>query len=467
MSAARLQSRSNIRRQGAIFVTALWVIVILSGLTLVFVQAMRTEAVAAGNRIAYAKADAVEQGAEKWVEAQIESYPADAVTITQVPAEALQVGTGYFWILTPAQNTDQSYQFGITDESGKLNLNAASSTQLIELPGMDQQTADSIVLWRSTGSGGAASADGADTPDYNQLPEGYDAKHSPYETVEELFLVEGVTKGLMFGLDANHDGFVSDLERNNPDPTVSGTFNTIDNTNRGIFNDLTCYSVEPNTTIDGGPRINVNSTSTTQLNNYLTKTLSASRAQQVTARISSLIRAARGRPIFTSLGSFYQASGLTVDEFTQVADKLTATTAKTLTGLINVNTAPLEVLMTIPNIQQSDAEALISTRATIANNGSIAWTFNAISAPTAARLSRYLTARSFQYSADIVAVTGDGRAFKRVRIVVDSRTLPAKIIYRKDLTSLGWPLPEQIRTALKAGQPPPVGLSSTNTGFGM
>jgi hypothetical protein len=36
--------------------------------------------------------------------------------------------------------------------------------------------------------------------------------------------------------------------------------------------------------------------------------------------------------------------------------------------------------------------------------------------------------------------------------VVDSRTLPAQVIYRKDLTSLGWPLPAEVRDSLRAGR---------------
>lgn len=461
------RSRHNARRRGAIFVTALGIIVILGGLVLVFAQNMRTESVASGNRLSYVQADAVEQGAEKWVLAQVESYPGDAVTITEVPAEALQVGSGYFWVLSRDPKGDQSYAFGITDEAGKLNLNTASASQLIELPGMDQQTADSIVTWRrSANSAAAAGSDGADTPDYNQLQEGYDAKHSSYETVEELFLVEGVTRGLMFGLDSNRDGVVTDAERNNPDPTVTGTLNTVDGTNRGIFDDLTCYSVEPNTAIDGSARINVNSTSTDALRKYLTSKLSASRAQQIVGRITGLIRAARGRPVFSSIGAFYQVTGMTPDEFDQVADKLTTSSSKTSTGLINVNTAPLQVLMAIPGLQESDASALVAQRENQANSASIGWTFKAISPATAVQMSRYVTARSFQYSADIVAVSGDGRAFKRVRIVVDATKTPAKVVYRRDLTSLGWPLPDEVRTALKHGQPPPVGLSGSGFGFG-
>src|SRR3984957_20597365 len=112
-------------RRGAIFVLALAVIVILTGLALVFAQEMRTEAMASANRLSYVQADAIEQGAEQWVLAQVESYAPDAVTITQTDAEALQVGGGYFWILSPDPTQDQTYAYGITDECGKLNLSNA------------------------------------------------------------------------------------------------------------------------------------------------------------------------------------------------------------------------------------------------------------------------------------------------------------------------------------------------------
>jgi DNA uptake protein ComE-like DNA-binding protein len=454
------------RRRGAIFVAALGIVLILSGLALVFCQDMRTEATASGNRLDYVRADAVEQGAEKWVLAQVESYAPDAITITQTPAEALQVGTGYFWVLAPNAQTDQQYWFAIADEAGKLNINTATSSQLINLPGMDQDTADSIVNWRATNSNGS----GADSSDYNNLQEPYDAKHSKFETVEELLLIENVDKSLMFGLDQNRDGVVTDAERNNPPPTsgLSGgaTMNTIDGTNRGIFNNLTCYSTEPNTATNGGKRINVNSANTQPLQQYLTKQISAARATAIIQRIAPLIRRARGQMIFKSIGSFYLISGMTPQEFSQVADNLTASPAKTLTGMVNVNTASLQTLMALPNVQQSDAQALVAYRSGNANPG-IGWLFQAITPATAAQLMQYVTARSYIYSADVVAVSGDGRAFKRVRIVVDAQTLPAKVIYRRDLTSLGWPLPAEIRTALKNGQPPPTyGLTGAVGGFG-
>jgi hypothetical protein len=72
-----------------------------------------------------------------------------------------------------------------------------------------------------------------------------------------------------------------------------------------------------------------------------------------------------------------------------------------------------------------------------------------------------ITTNSYQYSADIVAVSSDGRAFKRVRIVVDARETPARIVYRKDLTSDGWPLPQDVLDQLRSGNGLQTTLSSS------
>jgi hypothetical protein len=90
-------------------------------------------------------------------------------------------------------------------------------------------------------------------------------------------------------------------------------------------------------------------------------------------------------------------------------------------------------------ISQSDADALVGNRASNGGVGGIGWVFDALGPERSHRIANYITSRSFQYSADIVAVSGDGRAFSRVRIVVDARRVPARIVYRKNLNALGWP----------------------------
>jgi DNA uptake protein ComE-like DNA-binding protein len=336
-----------------IFIIALGIIVILSGMLLVFARSMRTAALTSGNELSALKAQAVEQGAERWVLAQVDQNGTDTTTLTQTPAEALQVGGGYFWVLRFYPDSDQSFDFGITDESTKVNLNTAQADALMNIPGMTEDVADAIVAWRSP-PGDDSGGQGAQSDYYESLPNPYDAKNSPYETVGELLLVKGITPDVLFGYDLNHNGVIDDAER--AAGGVASTFSSGAQDSRGLFNYVTVYGAA--TTGGGG-------------------------AKTTPASSSAAGGAAAGK------GKASSGSG-----------------GSTGAG------------------------------------------------------------QSYMYSADIVAVSGDGRAFKRARIVVNGRQPPSRIIFRKDLTGLGWPLPPEIRTALRAGQPPPTGYGASSGGLG-
>jgi DNA uptake protein ComE-like DNA-binding protein len=371
------------RRRGAIFIVALGIIVVLSGLVLVFAQDMRTEGMRSANQVSYLQADAIELGAEQWLLANCEAYQGDALTVTQIPAAAQQVGSGYFWVLTPNMTDSTEYEYGITDESSKLNINTVTADELLSLPtNLPQNVADAIVDWRS--GAGSASADGAETPYYESLPEPYDCKNGNYESVEEMLLVDDVTPLLLFGYDLNRDGVISAAEQNAE--SSAGTINTGQDP-RGLFNFLTVYSQQP---------------------------------------------AVRGR---------------------------------NTTGLVNINTASEAVLMALPGMTQSYADDIISQRQS-QDQPTTSWISTVIPQGEAGALTPYITAISYQYSADIVAVSGDGRSFKRVRVVVDCQQVPAKIVYRKDMTSLGWPLPADLRDALRHGQPIPADAAQNNAPSG-
>ena len=472
-----------------IFVLTLGVIVILAGLVLVFSQAMRTEVISSSNRASAIEADAIEQAGEQYVVAQVERYVSDAVSTTQLPGEAIRVGKGYFWLISPDAESDQLQTFGIDDESGKVNLNVAISDansqatklSLLNLPGMTQDVADSIFNWRSPVSSTATTTNnGAQSDYYESLqPLGYEAKNAPFETIEELLLVRDIikepsngTQVSLFGYDLNRDGVIDQNERQSGG--LTSQVNSGSSDSRGFYNDVTVWSVEPNTTTTGAARVSVNDTNTAALQKTLETVLGKSRAAQILAKLSPLyVRAAgqenaNGRTaatggksttqpakntiVFPNIGAFYVASGMKSTEFSQVADQLTASNAKTLPGLINVNTASAQVLACLPGLTTEDAQSLVDQRNNGADTTSIAWVFDALTPVSkAVAISSLITARSFQYSADIVAVSGDGRSFKRVRIVVDAQTVPAKIVYRRDLSGYGWPLDPRIQVNMRNG----------------
>ena len=444
-------------RRGAIFIVALGVIVILTSVVLVMVQSMRTEATASANRLSMAQADAVEQAAEMWVLGQVDTNATDAVTITSTPAEAISVGSGYFWIISPDPTQNQTLNYGIVDEASKINLNAnwpLIPDQLALLPGMSQDIADNIVSWANV----VPDPNGATTDYYQSLPEPYSAKGAPFESVEELLLVEGMTPQILFGQDMNRNGVIEPFEQQS-DGGITITMGSGTDT-RGLLNYVTAFSQDLNTTINGGTRATVdisrNGNSLTALQRALAKGLSTSRAAAIVNQLSLSLPPASGRlqpPIRWDLGQFYTASGMTPQEFGKVFDYLTTT--KPNTGLVNVNTASAQVLAALPGLQQGEASTIAASRST-ADLSNIGWFFQAISSSEVAQVAPYITDRSYVYSADIIAVSGDGRAFKREKIVVNVTSTPAKIMYRKDLTSLGWPLTADIRQDLRSGNGLPI-----------
>jgi hypothetical protein len=155
---------------------------------------------------------------------------------------------------------------------------------------------------------------------------------------------------------------------------------------------------------------------------------------------------------FRNLLDFYFRTALTIDEFRTIADQLTTSSQGAQKGLINVRTAPQEVLACLPGLADSDVSTLVAKRSeagTDANN--VAWVAQALTREKAVAVGSYITTQSYQFSADIVSVTGNGRAFRRCRIVVDAQSSPPKVIYRQDLTHLGWPLAPDILAGLRAG----------------
>jgi hypothetical protein len=84
---------------------------------------------------------------------------------------------------------------------------------------------------------------------------------------------------------------------------------------------------------------------------------------------------------------------------------------------------------------------------------SIGWFVEALG-PKAVGLGRWVTGRSTRYSADVLAVSGNGRAYKRCRIVVDTSGTAPRIVYRRELTDRGWPMDPQVLASIRSGEAP-------------
>jgi type II secretory pathway component PulK len=430
------------RRRGTILVTAMWATVAMTGIILVLARTTKVEMTSAGNRVSAVQAAAVVRGAEQYVLSLVENAAGDPTAVVDAPAESMVLGNGYFWLIKPYPDDEQQMAFGVVDEASKLDLNAAAVEELLKLPGMAQDFADAIKDWRDTDA--TVSNQGAEDDYYLSLPQPYHAKNDRLETVEELRLVKGYTDEILFGLDLNHDGVLDVRERSDDGPAAM--YNAANGAGRGIAPFVTVYAAEA-VAAGGGGAVNVNDpAASVRLLTVLPSLLDPARATQ----IADMAR--RGQP-FTSVFDFAAKTGMTADELKKVYKSLTASvgTARVAYGKVNINTAPKEVLLCLQGLDQADVDKLVSARAS-AEAGDVSWVYATLGPAKAAQVGARLTSKSYQYSADIVAITADGRSFKRVRVVVDARTSPAKIVFRKDLTDLGWPLDEGIRQSLRNGE---------------
>lgn len=442
-------------RAGAILIVTLWIVVVLTGMVLVLARSMRIEGACSANYAASQRAIGVEQGAIQYVLATVDGLDGAVPTEANTPANGVIVGNGMFWIIRPDFDDNSLQGYGIVDEASKINVNYAGEDVLMMLPRLYGEDAAAIIDWRDSDI--SLTAGGAESEFYLTLPDPYQCKNGPLETVEELLLIRGMLPEILYGEDTNRNGVLdeneNDADESYPPDNNDGTLD------RGIYDLVTVYSSEPASgsggSSSGSQLVDVNSASSDQLRKVFEASLSANRLEEIVARTRTL------RP-FKNVLQFYYRTDLTYDEFKAFANDLTAnpsssgqgsgTSSSTVKrGLININTAPRDVLLCLPGIGDPEASALLQRRTDQTADEGIAWVVEALSEERAVEIGSLITSRSYQFSADIVSVSGDGRAFRRCRIVVDASESPPRVVYRRDLTSLGWPLDPDILDALRTG----------------
>jgi len=429
---------------GTVLIVTIWVVLVLAGLALVFARSMRVAAIVAANHVASLEAECIAGGASEYIIAQLTTGTEDQTTtlMDSEPYKAIQVGQSYFWVLRSNLEDDEEFDYGLTDEAGKINLNSASLEMLLRLPGMTTELAASIIDWRDEDS--EILAGGAENEYYLLQPEPYNCKNSAFETVDEILLVKGASEELLYGEDTNLNGILDDHENDadNSDPP--------DNRNGrlepGFYDYVTVYSVEANVDSKGNQRLNINDPAARgQLESVLQEVVTEERSLEIMSLIPT-------RPSFDNVLDFYFRTALTFEEFAQIADRLTTSDEDTLPGLVSVNTASKEVLLCLPGLEEKDADAMLSYRDGNEQLNSIAWVTKVLDQEKATAIGSYITVRSFQYSADIVCLSGNGRAYKRYKAVFDTQDGAPRIVYWKSLTHSGWPLGREIVATLRKGQ---------------
>jgi type II secretory pathway component PulK len=274
------------RERGTILIVVMVVLFALASLVLALGRDARTDAALSANLRAAAEADMIERGAEQYVMALLEGQKDTIEQMTADQFENVPVGQGAFWIVRPTYGDTNRSEFGLVDECGKVDLNTVTYDRLMQMPGMTEQIAASIIDWRDTDDTATEGA-GAESSTYNSRPEPYNAKNAPFECVEELAMVDGVTPEFLYG----------DESAKTNDSTLGSMFSE-DYLLSGYFDRFTCWGLA-DTTVGGSggntagaaqalaARVNVNTAPKEVLMSILNMT-EATAQEMIDARATSV-----------------------------------------------------------------------------------------------------------------------------------------------------------------------------------
>ena len=442
-------------RRGSVLIIVLWIAFGLVSLALYFSNSMNFELRASDNRVCAQAAEQAIEGAARYINYLLTQQIANGsngvfLVLDDSLCKAVPVGEAHYWLIGRDTNIPVGpgrMCFGLVDEASKLNLNMAasdplsSSNQLIWLPRMTVDLTQAILDWVSTnGTGPTVSY-------YAMQQPSYQCKCESFETVDELRLLYAADMDTLVGEDANRNGI---LDPNENDDNQNGMLDP------GILEYVTVYSREPNTNSDGSAKVNISSlrSDSSGLRSILQTNFGAERATVILGQLRTPGSSTNALRNFPSPLLFYVTSTMTATEFALIATNLTATNGSYISGRVNVNTASAAVLACLLGDDTAAAQQLVSYRQANPNNlTSIAWVVDALGQSYATDLQTleagdYITTLSYQCTADIAAVGPYGRGYRRVKFVFNTSGGTAQIVYRQDLTQLGWALGKEVRQNL-------------------
>lgn len=460
-------SSNLMRRQrsenATVLIIVLWIAIGLVSIALYFASSMSYELHASDNRVSGLATEQAIEGAARYVGYALYNYSTNGSLPgnTQFSCAAVPVGDAHFWLIgrDPTEASSSDPYFGLVDESSKLDLNTVGTNTLMYLPNVTEDFAEAIADWRSTNGSGLYSM--------NYVALGYNDKNAPFESVDELRLVYGATMDLLQGNDANLNGVL--------DPGESGT-GANNQVEPGLFEYCTVYTREPNFNFNGSAPTNVNTIGRSQMESLFEEAGVNSASQIAQTVYEEIHGATAGLGRTTSRTNAPTASsspgmldfcvrcknaGMSSDDFAKIYPDITTSAASYIYGRVNIDTADSTVLEALfmgvgentgvdQGTAQSAAQTILTYRQQNANNlGSIAWIVDALGATSpvirALRQGDYITTRTYQFSADIAAVGPFGRGYRRVKFIFDTSDGTPKIIYRRDLSGLGWALGDKVR----------------------
>lgn len=389
------------------------------------------------------------------------------------------------------------------DPSGQQLLAA-----LLKLPNMNQELAASIVDWLDTDS--ETTNGGAENDYYSAAELPYRCKNGPIDSIGELLLVKGMTRELLYGTDLNGNGIQdADEQDANGFSRGLAAFLTVysreqnaDAAGQALTfineTDLNAYYEKLATTEALGENMTKflimyrqygasNSTGQQQSlgqtigsilgaiggkkrSSTAAKTIKGNleewtpdfekKANQKISSFFDLINAQvsiPGKSKKDANGKSTQAPATVYDSplkdaaqrrelFPKLFEHATIFEESDIPARINVNTAPREVLLAVPEISESDVEAIVQLRPDYSSGTAPAAIFDTpawllteanLTTDTLKKLEKYVTTKSQVYRVQALGYADGAGPSARIEAVIDTNQRRPRILMWRDLTELG------------------------------
>jgi DNA uptake protein ComE-like DNA-binding protein len=366
----------------------------------------------------------------------------------------IDFGRGKFRVVRQGTSDDGGRLiYGISDEESRLNVNTASLEELRKLYGMTPELAAAILDWHDSNK--EPSPGGAETDYYTSLRRPYLPRDGNIQTAREMLLVRDVTPALLLGEDANQNGLLDPEEDDGPDSDPPDNRDGV--LDHGWAGYLSFETTTQNVTAAGEDKVDVQTASEKELTEIpgitpeIAKAIIAHRDQNRLENIADLMNVGPanpqgqrgGQPENPPPGQRGRGGGgnsgpkvIDEDLFLQIADHVKTSPESARRGLININTAPLQVLMCLQGMTEELAYAIINFRSSTGFFPSIGHLLKVpgLSREVFQRLAPKVTVRSENFRIISEGVVPSSGARRRIELIVrlTSRGIDT-ISYRENL----------------------------------
>ena len=309
--------------------------------------------------------------------------------------------------------------YGVVDHASRVNLNTADFESLMGLPMMTADLAEAIIAFRERLESGVG-----------------DELGGPIDSMSDLSLIDGMTPEVLYGEDVNFNGLLDanedDGEESQPSDNGDGVLQ------RGLLHYVTVYSYERNEDGAGIARVNINTVGLDGLVGELG--LTAGQAKWVLLNrgegylgIADLLDEEVASDAAEAEADLFERIDMAT--FRRIADHVTVVEREKIYGRININTAQVEVLQTLPGVTVQLAGGIVQYRSGLAGGySSIAelLVVPGVSVELFKRFAELITVRSHVFGIRAIARAQRTGLTHRIHAVIDRGGVRPVVLYWRE-----------------------------------